>query len=168
MLSRAFSDSRSQGGEIAVVGSGIAGLSAAWLLSQRHPVTVFEKNAQPGGHSNTVDAPAPRGVLPVDTAFMVYNEVNYPNLVALFRHLGVATQPADMSFAASLDDGRFEYSSLALLWQFRFDGVGEEFLTVRASPGWRPCEEVEDGLPDGRHARLWRRSPDSFFSVPLL
>ena len=59
-------------------------------------------------------------------------------------------------------------SVLALLWQFGFDGVGEEFLTVGASPGWRPCEEVEDGLPDGRHARLWRRSPDSFFSVPLL
>ena len=57
---------------------------------------------------------------------------------------------------------------LALLWQFSFDGVGEEFLTVGASPGWRPCEEVEDGLPDGRHARLWRRSPNSFFSVPLL
>jgi len=56
----------------------------------------------------------------------------------------------------------------ALLWQFGFDGVGEEFLTVGASPGWRPCEKVEDGLPDGWHARLWRRSPDSFFSVPLL
>ena len=63
---------------------------------------------------------------------------------------------------------RLVTDSLALLWQFGFDGVGDEFLTVRASPGWRPCEEVEDGLPDGRHARLWRRSPDSFFSVPLL
>ena len=54
-------------------------------------------------------------------------------------------------------------SALALLWQFRFDGVGEEFLTVGASPGWRPCEEVEDGLPDGRHARLWWWSSNSFF-----
>ena len=62
----------------------------------------------------------------------------------------------------------FEFRLLALLWQFGFDGVGEEFLAVGASPGWRPCEEVEDGLPDGRHARLWRRSPDFFFSVPLL
>jgi hypothetical protein len=64
-----------------------------------------------------------------------------------------------------LPDGN---QDLALLWQFGFDGVGEEFLTVGASPGWRPCEKIEDGLPDGRHARLWRRSPDSFFSVPLL
>ena len=63
---------------------------------------------------------------------------------------------------------RRRWLQLALLWQIRFGGVGEEFLTVRASLGRRPCEEVEDGLPDGRHARLWRRSPDSFFSVPLL
>jgi len=128
MLSRVSFDPRSPGGEIAVVGSGIAGLSAAWLLSQRHPVTVFEKNAQPGGHSNTVDAPAPRSVLPVDTGFMVYNEVNYPNLVALFRHLGVATKPADMSFAASLDGGGFEYSSRD------FDGIprpSDNFLRPR-------------------------------------
>ena len=59
-------------------------------------------------------------------------------------------------------------SRLALLWQIMSGGVDEEFLTVRASLGRRPCEEVEDGLPDSRHARLWRRSPDSFFSVPLL
>jgi hypothetical protein len=52
---------------------------------------------------------------------------------------------------------------LALLWQFRLAMFGEKFLTVGASLGRRPCEEIEDGLPDGRHARLWRRSPDSFF-----
>src|ERR1700678_4515680 len=58
---------------------------------------------------------------------------------------------------------------LALLWQIKFaGGVEKEFLTVWASLGWRSCEEIEDGLPDGRHARLWRWSPDSFFSVPLL
>ena len=49
--------------------------------------------------------------------------------------------------------------ALALLWQF----FGEELLTVRALPGWRACEEIEDGLPDGRHARLWRWSSDFFF-----
>jgi hypothetical protein len=56
------------------------------------------------------------------------------------------------------------FPTLALLWQI----FGEEFLTVRALSGWRTCEEIEDGLPDGRHARLWRWSPASFFSVPLL
>ncbi len=57
---------------------------------------------------------------------------------------------------------------LALLWHFLFRGFCEEPVTVRASQGWRLCEDVEDGLPDGRHARLWRRSCDSFFSVSLL
>jgi predicted NAD/FAD-binding protein len=96
---------------IAVIGSGIAGLSAAWLLSQRHQVTIFEKQDRIGGHSNTVDAPVGDGAQPVDTGFIVYNEANYPNLVALFEHLGVATDPSDMSFSVSLDCGRTEYGS---------------------------------------------------------
>ena len=62
----------------------------------------------------------------------------------------------------------YAFDLLALLWQFRLTRFGEECLTVGASLGRRPCEEVEDGLPDGRHAWLWRRSRDSFFSVPLL
>lgn len=96
---------------IAVIGSGIAGLAAAWLLASRHHVTLFEKDGRLGGHSNTVDAPTGDGrTVPVDTGFIVYNESNYPNLTALFRHLGVATQPSNMSFSVSLDDGAFEYA----------------------------------------------------------
>ena len=57
----------------------------------------------------------------------------------------------------------FRIGLLALLWQIFLGGVGDEFLTVRTSAGWRSCEEVEDGLPDGRHARLWWRPRDSFF-----
>ena len=90
---------------IAVVGSGISGLSAAWLLSQSHNVTLYEKDDRAGGHSNTVDA----GQTPVDTGFIVYNTRCYPNLCALFDHLGVETTPTDMSFAASMDEGGLEY-----------------------------------------------------------
>jgi predicted NAD/FAD-binding protein len=99
---------------IAVIGSGIAGLSAAWLLSQRHRVTLLEAAQRPGGHSHTVMAPTGDTLTPVDTGFIVYNERNYPNLTALFAHLGVTTQRSKMSFAASLDDGRLEYSSSGL------------------------------------------------------
>ncbi|MCM8738147.1 FAD-dependent oxidoreductase [Azospirillum sp. A1-3] len=97
--------------DIAVVGSGIAGLSAAWLLSKAHRVTLYEKEDRPGGHANTVDVAAEAGGAgPVDTGFIVYNEPCYPNLVALFDHLGVPTRATDMSFAASLDGGRVEYA----------------------------------------------------------
>lgn len=95
---------------IAVIGSGISGLGAAWLLSQRHDVTLFEREPRPGGHSNTVDVEAESGPVPVDTGFIVYNTASYPNLIALFQHLGVETAPTSMSFAVSLDRGRYEYS----------------------------------------------------------
>jgi len=93
----------------AVIGSGIAGLSAAWLLAQHHRVTLLEADGRPGGHSNTVLAPTGDALTPVDTGFIVFNERNYPNLTALLAHLGVKTERSDMSFAASLDGGRLEY-----------------------------------------------------------
>ncbi len=95
---------------IAVIGTGISGLSAAWLLSQRHAVTVYECDARTGGHSNTVIVKGAKGPIPVDTGFIVYNELTYPNLTALFAHLGVPTQLSEMSFAVSLADGAIEYS----------------------------------------------------------
>ena len=99
---------------IAIVGSGISGMSAAWLLSQRHNVTLYEQDRRLGGHTNTIEATIDGRRHPVDTGFIVYNEQNYPNLTALFRHLGVATQPTDMSFGVSLDNGRLEYASMGL------------------------------------------------------
>jgi predicted NAD/FAD-binding protein len=99
---------------IAVIGTGISGMSAAWLLSRAHDVTVYESDRRPGGHSNTVTVKSAKGDIAVDTGFIVYNEVTYPNLTALFAHLGVPTQLSNMSFAVSLANGELEYSGNGL------------------------------------------------------
>jgi uncharacterized protein len=99
---------------IAVIGTGISGMSAAWLLSTRHRVTVYEQASRLGGHSNTVDVAGPSGPVAVDTGFIVYNELTYPNLTAMLRHLDVPTQPSDMSFAVSMRGGALEYAGTGL------------------------------------------------------
>ena len=117
---------------IAVIGSGIAGMSAAWLLSRRHQVTVFEKEGRLGGHSNTAELDLGGKPIAVDTGFIVYNERNYPNLTALFAHLGVPTKASEMSFAVSRDRGALEYSGtdLAGLFGQRRNAVRPRFWAM--------------------------------------
>ncbi|SEE64058.1 Predicted NAD/FAD-binding protein [Rhizobiales bacterium GAS188] len=99
--------------KIAIIGTGIAGNGAAYALAtgSRHAITVYEKAPRPGGHTATVDIDYDGTKLAVDTGFIVYNEPNYPNLTALFRELGVATQPSDMGLSVSLDGGRREWAA---------------------------------------------------------
>ena len=99
---------------IAVVGSGISGLSAAWLLSHGHRVTLIEADARPGGHSNTVDCEVDGVDVAVDTGFIVYNPPAYPNLTELFRHLEVPTAQSNMSFSVSMGNGAYEYAGSGL------------------------------------------------------
>lgn len=115
---------------IAVVGGGISGLGAAWLLSRRYRVTLFEASDRAGGHTNTVDCATRGGDTAVDTGFIVYNRPNYPHLSALFDHLEVATHPSDMSFGFSARDGDFEYAGdgLSTLFAQRRNLLRREFL----------------------------------------
>lgn len=109
--------------KIAVIGSGISGLSAAHFLARRHEVTLYEQDSRIGGHTHTVEVALPGGgVQPVDTGWIVYNGVNYPNLSALFRELGVETRPTGMSFAVSIGGGRYEWKG------------SDNLLTVFAQP----------------------------------
>ncbi|NCF48039.1 MAG: NAD(P)-binding protein [Bacteroidetes bacterium] len=94
---------------IAVIGSGISGLGSAYLLNQQADVHLFECDSRIGGHSHTVDADFNGVKVPVDTGFIVYNPLNYPNLMALFDRLNVTWINTDMSFAVSLRDGGCEY-----------------------------------------------------------
>ena len=103
---------------IAVIGSGISGMAAAYYLSRKHEVSLFEKDARVGGHTHTVEVESSRGPLPVDTGFIVHNDRNYPNLQRLFRELNVETAPSDMSFAVHNPSTGFQYSSRGLRGYF--------------------------------------------------
>ncbi|MDP2412227.1 MAG: FAD-dependent oxidoreductase [Pseudolabrys sp.] len=118
--------------KVAVVGTGISGMAAAWLLSSGHEVTVYERADRIGGHSNTVDARTPHGIVPVDTGFIVYNEQTYPNLTALFDYLQVPTEASEMSLAVSLDQGALEYSgdNLATLFAQRRNILSPRFWSM--------------------------------------
>ncbi len=85
--------------KIAVVGAGVSGLTAAYLLSQIHDVTIFEREESLGGHAHTVDAPGGDGNYPVDTGFLVYNDQTYPSFIALLERLGVQSKESTMSFS---------------------------------------------------------------------
>ncbi len=92
--------------KIAVIGSGVSGLGAAYLLSRAHDVELFERDTRPGGHVNTVQH---RG-LGLDTGFIVHNVPNYPHLGRLFRELGVGVQESEMSFSVACGDCGLEWS----------------------------------------------------------
>jgi uncharacterized protein len=96
---------------VAVVGTGVAGLTAAHVLGREHEVAVFEADARPGGHANTLRVDDPRaGELWIDTGFIVLNDRNYPNFERLLSELGVDTQPAEMGLSVAEPDGSFEFA----------------------------------------------------------
>lgn len=136
--------------KIAVVGAGISGLSAAWLLSRRHEVTLYEQEGRLGGHSNTVDVEIDGVSHPVDTGFIVFNRDTYPNLCGLFSLLGVSIADSDMSFGVSLREPDIEWAGTNLASVFaqpanlarpRFWGMLQDILrfnsevTERAANG---------------------------------
>ena len=134
---------------IAVIGSGVAGMGAAWALDREHDVVVYEAEGRLGGHANTVDVEDDGHAIPVDTGFIVYNETNYPNLVRLFDALDVQTEPIDMSFSVSIGEGGFEFRSQGM-------GVFAQPANI-ARPGmWRMlrdfrrfCREAPEILASG-------------------
>ena len=99
---------------IAVVGSGISGLSAAWLLSRQHDVVLFEANGTLGGHTDTHDVHVDGQALRVDTGFIVHNPIHYPLLTRLFAELGVASRETTMSFSVQDAGTGLEYNATTL------------------------------------------------------
>lgn len=100
---------------IAIIGTGISGMASAYLAHHNgHEITVYESAKAVGGHTRTLNVDYEGTPIAVDTGFIVYNTPNYPHLVGFFKHLGVTTQKSDMSFAVSVDQGRFEWGARSL------------------------------------------------------
>ena len=116
---------------IAVIGAGISGMGAAWMLSRSHQVTLFEAEPRLGGHARTIMA-GKRGDQPVDTGFIVFNYANYPHLAEMFRDLDVPVTQSNMSFGASIGGGRLEYglASLDALFAQRRNAANPAFLRM--------------------------------------
>ncbi|MCW7551118.1 FAD-dependent oxidoreductase [Endozoicomonas gorgoniicola] len=146
---------KNHGLNIAVIGSGISGLSAAWLLSRQHNVTLFEKDDRFGGHSHTVCVEDSNQSTPVDTGFIVFNDTTYPNLTAFFKHLDVDVINTDMSFAVSMthsiNKSKVEYSGSGL------NGVFAQRLNALKPGFWRMLVDV---LRFYRASREWQTTLD--------
>ncbi|MEO8497386.1 MAG: FAD-dependent oxidoreductase [Planctomycetota bacterium] len=117
---------------IAVIGTGISGSLVARLLATQHEVTVFEANACPGGHANTVDVSLDGKRFPVDTGFMVFNRRTYPNFCRLLEMLEIRSQPSDMSFSVRCSKSGLEYqgSSFDGLFAQRLNCLRPSFLRM--------------------------------------
>ena len=100
--------------KIAVIGSGISGLSAAYYLSKKHHVDLFEKEDYFGGHSNTIDVIIDEKKIPVDVGFIVFNYQTYPNLINFFKEINVEIEKSDMSFSVSVENSNYEYCGRGL------------------------------------------------------
>jgi predicted NAD/FAD-binding protein len=159
---------------IAVVGSGISGLGAAWLLNRKHDVHVFEKRLRLGGHTHTVAHDLNGRDLLLDTGFIVYNETTYPLLTRLFNELSVETQTSDMSFSVSCANPDIEYASHSLNGLFaqrsllfsaahlkmlvdvvRFGQRGRQILAGNGNPRLTIAEFLEDERFSENFARFY-------------
>jgi len=189
-------DAPAWGRDVAVVGSGIAGLACAHLLGDRHRVMLYEADDRLGGHTNTVTVDDPEvGPVGIDTGFIVHNDRNYPNLLRLFHRLGVATKPSEMSFGVEDRASGFAYRATnpaTLLarpgnvidrrwWRMVID-IGRFFRHARrflADPD--PTVTIGEFLDRGRYsdafvelhllpmgAAVWSTGLDDFTSFPAL
>jgi predicted NAD/FAD-binding protein len=163
--------------KIAIIGTGIAGNLAAHRLAPVHDITVFEADARIGGHTNTIEVSVDGRTYPVDTGFIVYNDVTYPNFIALLDELGVASQPSQMSFSVRCERTGLEYNgaSLNTLFAQRRNLVRPSFHRMlrdilrfnREAPGLLDQPDSTLTLDDFLHANNYSREFIEHYIVPM-
>jgi uncharacterized protein len=184
---------------IAVIGSGISGLASAWLLQRQAPqcaVTLFEAQPRLGGHANTVDVTLEGQTYPVDTGFLVFNDRTYPNLIAMFQHLGVPSVESEMTFAVSLKNPDLEWagSNLFTIFGQKRNLIRKDFWAMlsdilrfnRETNAWlasHPGDDrsLRDFLVKGRYSKsfsdwyllpmaaaIWSCPTEQMLDMPLL
>jgi predicted NAD/FAD-binding protein len=178
---------------IAIIGTGVSGLVAAYLLHEEHDLVLYEAQSHVGGHTLTTNVTLDGGEYAVDAGFIVYNEANYPNFVRLLDDLGIETQPTTMSFSVKSEASGLEYagSSLGTLFAQRRNLVNPGFLRMlvdilRFNRAARRAlnesvgeETIGDFLRRGRYSRqfvdhylvamtaaIWSTDPQTMRSVP--
>lgn len=163
---------------IAIIGSGISGLSAAYFLADKYRIKLYERNTYLGGHSNTINVEYNDKIIPVDTGFIVFNHQTYPNLKKFFELLRVKYQKSNMSFAARIDDGKIEYAGTNLatffaqyknalnpkFWQMLFDILrfNKEALQI-LNKEFDPNYSIENLLDDLKLKKYFRE----FYLLPM-
>ena len=142
--------------KIAIIGAGISGLGAAYLLQQKYDVTLFEKESRLGGHARTINADYDGEQIAVDTGFIVFNYRNYPHLTAMFKHLDVPVKPSDMSLGLSLGSGAFEWGC---------QGLKAVFAQKSNLVSWRFWRMIADILRFNKCVHQFRNSDLSLGEV---
>jgi len=163
--------------KIAVIGSGISGLSASYFLSKKHHVDLFEKEDRFGGHSYTIDVIVNKKKIPVDIGFIVFNHLTYPNLINFFKEIDIEIEKSDMSFSVSVEGTNFEYCGKGLKGIFanKSNFLNIEFIRMflEILKFYKLCDKISNidqvmTLDDFLKKNRWSKSFINYHIIPMV
>ena len=163
--------------KIAVIGSGISGLSASYFLSKKHHVDLFEKEDRFGGHSYTIDVIVNKKRIPVDIGFIVFNHLTYPNLINFFNEIDIEIEKCDMSFSVSVEGTNFEYCGKGLKGIFanKSNFLNIEFIRMflEILKFYKLCDKISNidqviTLDEFLKKNKWSKSFINYHIIPMV